>query len=262
MKYTLIIMLCLTGITVLAQPVFENTYQESAGITQLETNGEVYYAMDVVNKQLHLYDLDHSLLKSVPLPTPEGYYLSDIQYVSETLFNNDELVEFVYTYSKYNSIDLSYYYTFESKLINENGIELLTLEGVGYTNVIQTTRGKKFLTYEYDYSVIPYRTYTHVYSLPNQTTKSVSPSISSFETGDAYPNPASRQVNIPIVLPGGVSSGTLEITDLNGRKILTYPVTGTDKNVVVPTRQLAPGTYLYQVSAGSSLSAARKIVIQ
>ncbi len=262
MKYILIILFWLTVISLAAQPVFEHTYNESASITQLESLGEVYYSMDVMNKQLLLYNMEHSLLKTVPLPTPEGYYLADIQYVSETLFNNDNLIEFVYTYSKYVSIDLSYYYTYESKVINENGLVLLTLEGVGYTEVIQTTQGKKFLAYDYDYSVIPYRTYTHVYSLPDQTVKSVSRSVSGFETGDAYPNPASRQVNIPVTLPGGVSSGTLEITDLNGMKILTYPVTRSDANVVVPASQLAPGTYLYQVRAGHSLSTVKKIVIR
>jgi hypothetical protein len=218
--------------------------------------------MDVVNKQLLLYNMEHTLLKAVPLPTPEGYYLADIQHVSETLFNDDNLIEFVYIYSKYVSVDLSYYYTYESRVINENGTVLLTLEGVGYTEVIHTTEGNKFLAYAYDYSVIPYRTYTHVYGLPDQTIKSVSRTISGFEPGDAYPNPASRQVNIPVRLPGGVSSGTLEITDLNGRKMLSYPVKRSDSDVVMPASQLSPGTYLYQVRAGHSLSTAKKMVIR
>ncbi|MFH0757029.1 MAG: T9SS type A sorting domain-containing protein [Bacteroidota bacterium] len=262
MKCTLTMMFWLTAISLAAQPVFEHTFNESASITQLESLGEVYYSMDVVNKQLLLYNMEHTLLKTVPLPTPEGYYLVDIQHVSETMFNDDKLVEFVYNYSKYVPVDLSYYYTYESKLINENGTVLLTLEGVGYTDVIQTTEGKKFLAYAYDYSVIPYRTYTHVYGLPAQTTKSVSRSVSGFEPGDAYPNPAGRQVNIPVTLPGGVSSGTLEITDLNGRKMLTYPLTHSDTHVVMPASQLAPGTYLYQVRAGHSLSTAKKMVIR
>ena len=251
------------GLALFAQPAFENTYAESATICQLEILGEIYYSMDVINKQCLIYNMEHSLLKSIPLPTPEGYYLADIQFVSEHLFNSDDLLELVYIYSKYVPTELSYYYTFETRLINENGTVLLSLPGVGFTNVIETAdHGKKFLAYEYNYSVIPYRTYTHIYSLPEQTTKSESHSISGFVPDDAYPNPASGQVNIPVSLPEGVQSGSLEIMDLNGRKIDSYPISGSTSNVLIPALHMAPGTYLYQVNTRSSRSAAKKIVFR
>ncbi len=132
----------------------------------LESLGEIYYSMDVINKQCLIYDLDHSLMKSIPLPTPEGYYLEDIQFLSEHLFNNDDLLELVYIYSKYVPTDLSYYFTFESKLINENGTTTSYLSGSRFYQCNRNPdQGKKFLVYQYDYSVIPYRTYTHVYAL-------------------------------------------------------------------------------------------------
>jgi hypothetical protein len=251
-----------TGAGLGAQPVYEHTFPESATIIQLEILGEVYYSMDVVNKQFLLYDMEHKLLKSVPLPTPAGYYLADIQYVSEKLFNSDDLLEFVYIYSKYVPTDLSYYYTFESKVINENGTVLLTLPGVGFTDVIQTAgHGKKFLAYEYNYSVIPYLTSTHVYGLPGQSTKTAEKEVASV-TGIAYPNPASSQVHIPVTLPEGTTSGILEISDLNGRLLLRFPVEGPEAHVVVPVSQLAPGTYLYSLRTGDSLQEARKIVVR
>lgn len=251
------------GFTLFSQPVFEKTYAESANICHLENTGQVYYAMDVVNKQCHIYKMDHNLYKTIALPTPEGYYLYDVQFVSENLFNDDDLVELVYIYSKYVPTAESYYYTYETKLINENGIEILTIPGAGHTNVIETLEnGKKFLVYEYNFSVIPYRTYTHVYNLPEGPLKSENYSLSAFESGNAFPNPASRQVNIPVQLPEGAHSGTLELFDVNGRKIVSYPITGTTRNVVLPTHQLIPGTYIYHVDSGCSRSAAKKIVIQ
>jgi hypothetical protein len=249
--------------TLFAQPTYEHTFSESANIAFLDKLGEVYYTMDVISKQCLIYDMDHTLLKSIALPTPEGYYLSDIQYLSENLFNQDDLVELVYIYSKYVPTDFSYYYTFETRLINENGVDLLTLpSGSGFTTVIETpSSGKKFLVYDYDYSVIPYRTSTNVYSLPETGTKSVTRSLTKLE-GPAWPNPASGQVNIPVTLPEGVHSGSLEILDIHGRSILSYPLTNTSGTVVVPTSQLHSGTYLYQVHTGEHTSEVKKIIIR
>jgi hypothetical protein len=263
MKYALTIAVWLMGLALFAQPVFENTYSESATICQLESLGEVYYSMDVVNKQCLIYSMDHSFIKSISLPTPEGYYLADIQYVSEHLFNSDDLLELVYIYSKYVPVELSYYYTFETRLINENGAVLLSLPGVGFTDVIETAHhGKKFLVYEYNYSVIPYRTLTHVYSLPEQATKSESPTFTGSIPGNAYPNPASRQITIPVQLPKGIPSGTLEVFDTNGQRLLSFPVSGSSANVVIPTTHFSPGTYIYHVQSGQWRSSSEKIVIK
>jgi hypothetical protein len=258
----LIIILCIAGPALIAQPVLEKIYTESANICQLESIGEVYYSMDVINKQCHIYKMDHSLYKSIPIPTLEGYYLSDVQFVSEKLFNSDNLIELVYSYTKYVPTETSYYYTYETKLINENGTILLTVPGAGHTNVIEVPgHGKKFLVYEYNFSVIPYRTYTHVFSLPESTTKSAEYMISTVNLGDAFPNPANEQVNIPVQLPEGIQSGMLELIDLRGQSILSHPVTETTDNLILPTGCFIPGTYLYYVQSGEWRSAAKQIVI-
>lgn len=246
-----------------SQPVLEHSYSESASLTNLEILGEIYYSMDVVNKQCLIYDTDHNFLKSIALPTPEGYYLENIQFLSEHLFNDDDLLELVYTYSKYVPTDLSYYFTYESKLINENGATLSTFPGAGYTNVVETAdQSKKFLVYEYDYSVIPFRTYTHVYGLPAATEPSENYAAANFNPGDAYPNPASHLINIPVELPRGEHSGSLKIVDMHGRELLSYPVQESTGHIRLPARQLAPGSYLYHIETENRQSEARKIVIR
>jgi Secretion system C-terminal sorting domain len=263
MKHTLTFTLLLMGMALFAQPVFEHTFSESASYARLENLGEVYYSMDIINKQCLIYNMDHSLLKTISLPTPDGYYLTDIQYVSENLFNQDDLLELVYIYSKYNTE--FYYYTFETRVINENGSEVLSLpEGSGYSTVVETSgQGKKFLVYEYDYSVIPYLTKTHVYSLPEASTKSVSLSLTKLQ-GNAYPNPADKLINIPISLPEGAFSGTLDLMDMNGRKLMSFPVTAGTRNMVLSTSHLHSGTYLYQINTdtGKRAPEARKILIR
>lgn len=259
----IIVAVLLSGFALFAQPVLETTYSSSTNICQLENTGEVYYLMDVLNKQCLIYKMDHSLYKTIALPTLEGYYLENVQYVSENLFNDDNLIELVYSYSKYVPTTESYYFTYETKLINENGNILLTVPGAGFTSVIETTTsGKKFLVYIYNFSVIPYITSTQVYSLPETALKSESMSLTSFELGDAYPNPAGRFVNIPVHLPPGVPSGSLELYDLNGNMVSSYPVTGSTHNLVLPTQNLVPGTYIYNVKSGDLCSSSKKIVVQ
>jgi hypothetical protein len=245
-----------------AQPVFEHKYDESVNICYLESVGEVYYSMDVINHQCHLYRMDHSLYKSIPIPAPEGYYLSDVQYVTEKLFNDDALVELVYSYTRYVPTTTSYYYTYETKLVNENGQVLNQWPGAGYTQVVETpSHGKKFLVYEYNYSVIPYRTYTHVYSLPgSNVSASVSPD-QRLSPALPYPNPADRLIHIPVTLPEDAPSGTLRVCNLNGIPVLDFPVTAADRHVVLSTVTLVPGTYLYFVETGKFRSGAGKIVV-
>lgn len=255
--------ICLLAAALYAQPQLEKTYSESATIGTLESVGEVYYSMDVINKQCHIYRMDHSLYKSISIPTPEGYYLSDVQYVSENLFNGDDLVELVYSYTKYVPTTNSYYYTYETKLINENGSVLLTVPGAGYTEVVETAEhGRKFLVYEYNYSVIPYRTYTHVYSLPETSTKATFNLEPAIGLGEAFPNPTGDQVHIPVQLPVAVKSGILEIVDLNGQRMLSQPVRSSASLLTIPTNQLVPGTYLYYLAAGSQRSSSKKLVIK
>ncbi len=69
-------------------------------------------------------------------------------------------------------------------------------------------------------------------------------------------------VNIPANLPEGTGSGSLEIYDIHGRKILSYPLSTSSTNVQLSASQLASGTYLYQIAAGDRISEARKIVIR
>lgn len=262
MKNAILLVLWLSGFSLMAQPVLEHSYSESAAACQLENLGEIYYAMDVVNKECHLYDTDHNLLKSIPIPTPPDYFLLDIQHISETLFNQDNLVEFVYIYSKYVPTTNSHYYIYESKLINENGTILLSLPGTGHTDVIETTGGeKKFLAYQYDQSIIPYRTTTHVYALPGGSTKSAG-RIANARIGNAYPNPASHQIRIPVTLPEGISMGRLVISDLNGKVVKDFHVDRSTGEVTFPAGRITSGTYLYYIRTDHFQTPAGKVVIR
>jgi len=160
--FTLIAILLTVGLGLTAQPVFEKIINESANICYLESTGEVYYSMDVVNKQCHIYKMDHSL----------------------------------------------------------------------------------------------------VYSLPDSVVQTKAASFQTLDFGEPFPNPASRQISIPVTLPEGESTGTIDLFDMNGQRKLSYPVTGSEQHIILPTHSLVAGTYVYHINSGKFRSPAKKIVVR
>jgi len=81
--------------------VFEHSYTNvmDARMVQL-TTGTKYLVRDDTNKQLRLYNLDHSLYKTINVPQFPGYIcdMAEAAYVSDHLFNLDNLIEYVVYY--------------------------------------------------------------------------------------------------------------------------------------------------------------------
>ena len=109
-KSILLLVFLVTMMTSNAQISLEKTYNASTGITQLAISGYKYFLMDVVNNQCRVYNMDHSLWKTINLSVPSGMYLYDIKFVSETLFNSDSKVELAYIYYYYDATLLFYTY--------------------------------------------------------------------------------------------------------------------------------------------------------
>ena len=132
-KIILLLVLFSLLATARAQIVLEKTYPASTGLTELAISGYKYFLMDAVNNQCRLYNMDHSVWKTINLSVPAGMYLYDVRYVSETLFNSDNKVELAYIYYSYDTTLL--YYTYYTRVINENGAELLSIPGCSYLEV-------------------------------------------------------------------------------------------------------------------------------
>ncbi len=90
---------------------------------KLENSGIKYYTFNSENGNVTLYNIDYSFWKSITLNKPEGYSFSGISFLSENQINDDNLIEVGYGYyiNGQNS-------TSQSKIINENGITLLTVD--------------------------------------------------------------------------------------------------------------------------------------
>ena len=265
MKNLLIGILLTAGMTVIAQPTLEHTYTSSTTICNLENSGEKYFDMDLTNKQCRIYNLDHTLYRTINLAVPDDYYLYNIQHVSEQMFNQDDQIELDYIYSKYNPTETSYYYTYETRVINESGTEILKVTGAGHTEIMETENmGRKFLVYVYDFFQIPATTMTKVYSLPEPAGEPLKsgPIQNRYRMGNPWPNPSGGMVNIPVKLPPGAEPGDLILYNIHGQEVMRQPVNGEEELIILPGGTLIPGTYVYKLTSGNEESQGKKITIR
>jgi len=109
----------------------EHEYGSLVARTVLENSGEKYYTtQSPLNNQVKIYNADHSIWKTVDLPIPEEFYqVTEISNLSENKFNSDDLVEFTCGYK----FDFFAFETlFENRVLNENGLSLLTVPDAFY----------------------------------------------------------------------------------------------------------------------------------
>lgn len=255
------VLLLLIGITLNAQITFENTYNYSGTYTDLSLSGHKFYLMDVASNQCRIYNTNHSLWKTINLNLPANHYLYDIKYVSENLFSTDNSLCLAYTYYSYDEVNQ--YYTYTTKVVKENGTELLALPGCAYVSVFEAPAlGTKLQAYVFDYSLSPYTVQTQVFNLPGNfvSVESIEPGTISHNPS-AFPNPAKTFSTISYSLPTHIQSAELQIFDMTGKKIRTLVIDAKANHISLPTMGFPAGIYTYIIKAGNYRSDAGKLII-
>lgn len=261
-----LIFLFFTFLTVVGsgQITLDKKYNYSTSGVNLEIQGYKYYLMDVPNEQCRIYNRDHSLYKSIPCVVPDGYYLADIKYVSEKLFDNDPEIEILYTYYQYIPTNDSYYYRYGSRIANENGGVILTIDGARY-NYVNMTGADTFqlFSYCYDYSFFPEIVWTNIYNLPGKWYTYAT------LTGDpqdlwlrSFPNPATKSMRVEYTLPENVDTGNLYLCNSSGQPVSNYLI---DRHTTFLELDVSPfpaGIYYYFVEYNGRRSESKKIVVQ
>ena len=258
-----VIFLLTLASSIKSQVTLEHTYTGvSAAYINLPVAGYKYYVMDVSNSQCKLYNNDHSLWKTISLSIPANYYLCDIQFVSENLFNTDNSIELLYVSCIYNS-SLAYY-TYDTRIASESGTLLLNVPGGGYSYIYPAQNGSKLLVWEYDFSIFPENISTNVYSIPGQAAAgSIElPAVNSFSLRNAFPNPTSSTVTVPYYLPESINKAELKVYNASGNLVKSYVVDRTFDNIVIPTNDLASGMYFYRIESGEFKSETHKLSIR
>jgi hypothetical protein len=249
MKKILLSLLLMTSGIAFGQISLENNYSYSGTYARLSVSGYKFYLMDVALAQCRIYNTNHTLWKTLNLSVPAGNYLYDLKYLSEGLFTSDNSLCLGYIYYIYDEINAIY--TFNAKIVKDNGTELLSIPGCQYMEVMDLqSEGVKLIAYCYDYSVSPYTIQTRIYSLPGQLTATENQALPSAKNLP-YPNPALDYVNIKYRLPAGSLSGNLVITDLQGKITDRQIINSNADRITLPTGNYKPGLYIYSIESNN-----------
>lgn len=262
MKWKFSTILLLISFSSFAQVNLETTLNNAMFYTNLEDVGDVYYGVDYTTSACQIYKADYSLWKTISIVPPTNTALYDVAYVTTKLFNSDSQVELLAVFSEYVvTSDTSGYLIYTTKIINEAGVPFLTLEGAGYSTVYNLSNGQsKLLCFVYDFSVSPFTVTTKVYGIPGNM--SSIPEQTGLFLGNAFPNPASTQVNIPVSPEFQNSSAKLTLLDVSGRVISQTTIPPFQPMYLMQTQPLKGGTYLYYLESGSRKSEVKKLVIR
>jgi len=245
-----------------AQVTLDKKYDYSTSVVKLETLGYKYYLMDVPLGQCRVYNTDHSLLKTINCNIPGGFYLYDIKFISEKAFDSDAGIELLCTYYKYNSSKA--YYEYDSKIINEDGSALVTIDGSLYNYINKTSETEyKLFSYCYDFSVTPEKVWTNIYSLPG------SPTVNAMINNDkpdfllnAFPNPASQSLKVAYILPENISQATLHLIDNSGKQVEQFVVDNHTDHLMMDVSRYQSGVYHYFIEYGNTKTPAKKLVVR
>ncbi len=296
MKYLIATLLVLVASSSRAQITLEHTYPSPPGISliQVEDSEWKYISTSTDGSTLLIYNLDHSLEKTIVTPTlaPSLHqvYGSVPQFITKKLFSLDGLYDYLIELDQLSLVtlhqgDTSSPWVVSSSsacIYNENGVQLFSSDsdGEGASMIFNTERGTKLLLPQQQWTYYPGDQYnnpnyypsssgTHVYSLPGKLPGSIAHSDVNPPTSaigislptSAYPNPSNGQVRIEYTLPDGVQTGKLIITDLQGNEVKRYRVGTAFNDILISKSDLASGSYFYKIITEKGESNAKRLVV-
>jgi hypothetical protein len=188
------------------------------------------------------------LYKTVIIPVSSGYTLRYISTINDVLFNSDNLIEFIVFYRTDNNSNGDFIR--KATLVNENGVILQEFGNRDEAFVVKGIGGTyKLITYLETYGQIPATgEYAFdVYSLPGTTLNTVTNKKIDEDSFIGYPNPATNRMAITNPLKSGEKE-TLEVFDINGKKVLQKNVSGGSKEIDLDVTNLTRGVYIYRIN--------------
>ncbi|MFA4851811.1 MAG: T9SS type A sorting domain-containing protein [Bacteroidales bacterium] len=276
MKKILFIALLAYGMNAKAQITMEHHYPP-VGIytylsyTILSTCEFKYYMVDNIGNTLTLYNVDHSIYKSITIPpqpiSSSNYYF--ISAVSNMIFDTDSsTVEYILygidtIHTPPNNFYLNIYTENGSILYADTAIEISgiidNIQFFNPTRIFNTPTGLKLILQCMDGS-------SKVFSLPGELPQNC-PLMSgfnennNFEMSNAFPNPTSEFITIPYTLPNSVNQGIIVFYNLIGNEVKRFKVDRTFNSLHISTTDLAAGTYYYQLQTAAQNSEGKKIIV-
>jgi len=235
-----------------AQVNLEHQYTKAnVYITQIGATDWNYYTFIPSISTLTIYDINHSLLKTISIPAVSGFSPEYIYSVSTNLFNTDSYYEYGVVYI--GPYDRYFIY-------NELGTQLLNVDSANYSTCYNTSAGLKLIINSAGAKV----PFGNVYSLGGNflaATPEIGNGNNNYTLSNPYPDPSNSMIHLTYDLPAGTDKAEMVITNLNGQVVKTCNVGSAFSNILLDTKQYAPGEYLYYIHTDNYTSPASKFVI-
>lgn len=290
MKKLLLIALIAFGINAKAQIALEHTYDSASSfycnsptitdpsttgelmIINFEVSGERYVKINKWGRNISIYDLNHSLLKTISLAsfTLCNSFPGDILYLSEKLFDTDNAMEFMYLAQSCGAAQ-PYYIT---NIYKENGILMFSDTSFPAVHphwhmqqypIYNTSQGTKMILSVQGLSPNVNEFDARVFSLPGILSMGIQDGnnqlLAQSSLSNAYPNPTASTTRIDYTFPKGVNQGEIVFYDLQGKEIKRYKVDKTFDHLLISTADIPAGTYFFQLQTGNQASEGKKIVV-
>ena len=81
------------------------------------------------------------------------------------------------------------------------------------------------------------------------------------KVSNAYPNPNNGSTKIDYTLPHGVNEGEIVFYNLMGNEVKRFKVDKTFNTLLISTKDIAAGTYYYQLQTTGESSGGKKMVV-
>lgn len=235
---------------------------------KFEVSGERYVKVNRAGKAILVYNMNHALVKTVSLANLSlgtNYYLGDILYISEKLFNTDNLMEFLYIMPFTDSNGNGNHIT---TIYNENGAVLFSDTAAPFIRInfaqqqlpiYNTSAGTKMIMSKFNGRA-------RVYGLGGTLSTSIAQANQNLlESADfissPFPNPGVQSTTISYSLPEGANQGEIVFYDAQGTEVKRFIVDREFNDLKISTSDLSPGTYFYQLQTGSKVSTGKKLVV-
>ena len=281
MKKLLILSLLAFDMNAKAQIVLENIYPqgELGNLRIIHLTNAGYKYSEVYGGVIKLYDLNHSLYKTINIPNTAPLGIQDVYFISDELFNtNPSDIEYLVTLNGYSNMNIK-----GTRVYDENGNIVFTVDSFQLPHNAQifnfgepiffTPNGVKMILHKTIPNVFN-DSIAVVYSLPgilpcNDCTNGVVSGLANdggnygekINLSNSYPTPAINSTRIDYTFPDGVNEGEIVFYDLQGKEVKRYKVDKTFDHLLISTADIPAGTYLYQLQTSAQSSAGKKMVV-
>lgn len=229
-------------------------------IIKFEVSGEHYVRINRHGKNICIYDMNHSLLKTIDFstfPSPSSCNDRYILYLSENLFDTDPGIEFMYgAGTGYIGI-----YNDDGSLIFSDAAAPLIFSTIPVQQypIYNTSQGTKM--------ILSYTNgHAKVFSLVGTLSSGIEQANGQLmqQNGafsNLYPNPSNGSVTLQYELPKNEKEGELILYNMQGAEVKRYKVDGTFNDVIIDNTQLPASTYFYNLQTSKGAVGTKKMVV-